>query len=60
MIIVFAATYSIITYSISNFVEYGQFSNPCVDLEIFQKSGRSMNELYFNEKFDCYSTKQLD
>ena len=52
--------YPIISLSISltifNLFEYGQTTNPCVNMESYKKADR-MDEIFFNEKFDCYSTK---
>ncbi len=55
LVIFFIVMYPIISYSINNLVEYGQLRNPCVNVESFQKAGRDITELFYNDKFECYS-----
>ncbi len=38
-----------------NLIEYGQLTNPCVNLEKSLDAGRKMVEFFYNDRFECYS-----
>ncbi len=59
LVIFFIVFFSFFTHSIDNLLKYGQWKNPCVNVDLYKKADR-MDMIFYNEKFDCYSTKQSD
>ena len=51
--------HNVIIITISNLFEYGRIISPCVNMESFKNADR-MDEIFFNEEFDCYSQKHPD
>ena len=50
----FMILFPIVAYKVMIYLEYGQWSIPCVKEEFYSEE-RKKELLYYNEKFDCYS-----